>query len=120
MLEAGLTLMIVLMVIIGVMEVGRAVWAYNYVAALARAGSRFAIVRGTSGGSASEDDIRTYVRSQVVGLNPTSVNVAVSWTPSKAPGSTVAVAVTYSVDWVAPFLPDALAVGSTSKAVIAE
>lgn len=81
--------------VFAIVEGSRAIYHYNIIASVAREGTRFAAVRGAgSGRVVSEADVRTYVQSRSLGLNPT---VTVTWTPtSKAAGSTVQVTVTHT------------------------
>lgn len=99
----------------GIMEFGRAIWAYSSVAHAAREGVRFAIVRGQeSSQSATANDVQTYVRSRA-GLSP--VQVTTTWQPDNKPGSVVQVKVDYSFQPTLPFIPS-ISLTSTSKMVI--
>jgi hypothetical protein len=63
MVEYGISLTVVLLLTIGVVDLGRGVWAYNTVAHLARDGARFAAVP-----SHSAAQIETYVRSRCTAM----------------------------------------------------
>src|SRR5437867_7369664 len=76
----------------GLVEFGRALFAYSTVSSAAREGVRYATVHGSdSEHPASADVISTYIRSKAVGLQ--NVGVTVTWSPNNSPGSTVSVQV---------------------------
>jgi Flp pilus assembly protein TadG len=87
---------IMIVLVIGTIELGRAVWLYNQVAQGAAAGTRFAAVRGGSFGNplgnATPDDVSAYVKA-LPGLDSVSTTVSTTWTPDRQPGSTVTVRV---------------------------
>lgn len=105
-IEGALSLTVFLMIIFGIMEFGRAVFAYNFVSSAARTASRYAMVRGSSSGHpATTSDISNFVSNQAIGLDRSAVTVTTTWTPDNSPGSTVKVAVKYSFQPIAPFIP---------------
>ena len=87
----------------GLVEFGRALFAYSTIASAAREGVRYATVHGSeSKHPATADDISAYVRTKAVGLH--NVVVAVMWLPTNAPGSTVRVQVRYTFTTLLPRL----------------
>lgn len=107
-LETGLCLSIFLMLFVTIMDYGR--WAYinNLVPYLAREGTRYAIVHGTSSSApTSVSGIQTYVQGRAVGMASTDLNVAVTFTGT--PGSTATVTVT---GYFSPLTPWLLAPGT--------
>jgi Flp pilus assembly protein TadG len=101
----------------GTLEFGRAVWAYNSLSQAAREGSRFAIVRGgDSGRAATGVQVGDYVRSRVSSFTP--LTVTTSWQPDNKPGSLVRVQVQYTFSPVVPLFPS-IPLTSTSQMVIA-
>src|SRR5690242_11754803 len=87
MVEFALAFMVFFVVLYGIMEFGRVVASYNILSGAAREGARYAIVHGSSSGSAaSSTDIQTIVRNWSVGLESSSVAVTTTWTPGNAPG----------------------------------
>src|SRR5437868_3515598 len=103
--EAGLTMVVFLTGIFGLMDFARMVWAYNLVSHAAREATRYAMVHGrNSSHPASTDDIRTVVNGQAVGLDPSAMQVNVSWIPNNRPGSAVKVALQYSFNSVTHFV----------------
>lgn len=99
--EFAATSMLFFMFVFGIVEGSRAIYAYHTLSSVAREGTRFAAVRGAgSGRMTTEADVRTYVQSKALGLNP---NVTVTWTPaSKMPGGTVEVYVTHTFNTLVP------------------
>lgn len=93
--EFAMTGLFFFMITFSIMEGSRAIYYYNVLANLAREGTRFAAVRGsTSGRATNQTAVRTYVQSKSGGLNPT---VTATWSPvSMAPGSTVTVQVQHT------------------------
>lgn len=109
MVEFALFFIIFMMLTLGLMELGRAVWTYVTLSHAARAGGRYAIVHGgtnpISGGDLSIDAV---VRENAIGLDSGSVAIAVTYddgTPgSAAPnqqGNVVQVQVSYPFRFVA-------------------
>ena len=77
-----------LVVSIGLMELGRAVWTYVTLSHAARAGGRYAIVHGASNPiPVSGTSVTQFVKNNAVGLNDSNLSVAVSY-DSGTPGDT--------------------------------
>ena len=115
--EFALAAVIVLTVLFGIIDMGRALYAYHWVSNAARLGTRFAMVRGSycsglSGGCPAHDtDITAYVISQAVGIDTSQVTVTsicvyganfYSLPPCPAPNS-VQVRVVYLFSFISPF-----------------
>jgi len=117
--ELSIVLVLFLVLTFGIVDAGRLIFAYNAVSAGAREGVRWAVVRGATSplGTATKDDIKTFVQSRTVG---TTVAVDATWTPDTQPGSTVAVTVTSPFSPIAPFplVPKTITLRSTSSMVI--
>ena len=102
-LEAGLSLTLFLTLFVTIMDYGR--WAYinNLVPYLAREGTRYAIVHGSSSSSPeTSTGISDYVKGKAVGITPSDLTVTVTF--SGAPGSTVKVVVTGFFSPLTPWL----------------
>src|SRR5687767_5716399 len=101
--EFAITGLFFFMITFSIMEGSRAVYYYNVLGSLAREGTRFAVVRGsTSGRTTSEADVRTYIQGKSMGLNPT---VTVTWNPvTKAPNSEVTVLVQHTFTTIVPIV----------------
>ena len=70
----------------GLVEFGRALFAYSTVSSAAREGVRYASVHGSeSEHPANADVVSTYIRSKAVGLQ--NVAVDVSWLPTTPPAA---------------------------------
>jgi Flp pilus assembly protein TadG len=148
--EAALTYGILLTVLIGLMQITLAVYAYHYVAEAAREATRWAIVRGANctgltGCGAANSDIQTYVRNLgYPGITAANLGTTTTWytqttdtsvTPNTVvlsvcgtdpagcnyPGNQVKVHLTYSLPLNIPFVRSAtIAITSTSAMMIAQ
>jgi Flp pilus assembly protein TadG len=126
--EFGLTILILLIFIAGIIEMGRLVLAYTTVANSARAGARYAIVHGadlTSGASGPGNDppavltvVKNFASAGTIVLNDS--NISVRYSPSNTAGSTVTVTVVYTYSPMFGYFSSLLNVrlGSTSQGVI--
>jgi Flp pilus assembly protein TadG len=104
--EAAISLLAFLMIVMGIMEFGRLVWIYDTVSYIAREGTRYASVRGSGAPTpATAADIRQAVLREAIGLDPGSVNVAVAWTPNNDPTGVVTVTVTYTANSLVGWIP---------------
>lgn len=117
MVELALVIGVVFLpMVFGVIEFGRGVWVKTTVTTAAREGVRYAIVRGTLSGVVTDSAaVANYVKGKT---QLTGIVVRPSWTPDKAPGSTVQVQVTYNYVPVVPLM-SARTITSTSRQVIA-
>lgn len=121
-MEAALALVVFLLLLFGVMDFGRALYAYHFVSSVARDGSRWASVRGSkctglSGGCpAVSSDVQAYIRTLAPGgIDSSQLTAATTWpqnpsncpaSPSNAPLCDVKVVVTYNFRFV--LLPNRL------------
>jgi Flp pilus assembly protein TadG len=97
-LETSLAILLFLGLVFAVIEFGRAVYSYNVLAAATREATRYAIVHGSGSSSpATEADLKARVTKWAIGLNPSALTVSASWSPSNAPGSSVAVRSDYAL-----------------------
>jgi Flp pilus assembly protein TadG len=115
--EFAFTSMIMLTVMFGIIDVGRALYTYHGVSNAARLASRYAIVNGASscpGGTPSPDPLQAYVAGQLPGIDPSQLHVtttcadAASCEPHVAPfnitGCAVSVTVSYQFRFLTPFV----------------
>ncbi len=93
----------ILMTLVGTLDLGRGVWAYNIVAHASHEAVRYAIVHGQNSLTpADADAIKDYVEARTFLLNPGGVTVTTTWDPydlyatNNAPGSTVRVRVVHT------------------------
>ena len=145
-LETAIALSALLMLMFGVLDCSRALYADVYVGYAAQAAARYAMVRGSSWAGrscsatvtascvASSTDVSNYVATiSPIGINSATA-VTTTWpgtTPSGAaclatngnnsPGCVVVVQLTYNFRFVLPFLPsNALPLKSSAAVSIAQ
>jgi Flp pilus assembly protein TadG len=132
--EFAIVLAAVMTLIFGIVDFGRVMYIYHLIGNAARAGTRYAIVRGSacsaSGCPATASSIQTYVRSLTPEINQSAVAVATTWgnsggcsgAPFNGPGCLVTVQVSYNVRLIAvPLLPGVtMPIISTSQMVISQ
>jgi Flp pilus assembly protein TadG len=125
--EFSLTILVLLILVAGIIEMGRLVLAYTTVANSARAGARYAIVHGgdlTSGASSSTDNsaVKTVVKNFAGAgtIQLADSNITVTYSPTNLAGSTVTVKVVYTYTPMLGYFSSLLNVrlGSTSQGVI--
>jgi len=126
--EFALSLLVILSVLFGIIDVGRALYAYDWVANAARKGTRFMIVRGVNclhnpqllqgGCPADATDAANYVINangqglDITGIDTSQVHVTsqcyvtatVGSLPPCAPTTWVKVTVSYQFNFITPFL----------------
>ena len=132
-LEFALATATILTVLFLIIDAGRALYAYDWVARMARQGARYAIVRGTScstslpGCPATNDHVSSYVKSFASGLNSDQITVTAKCSitgtstfsdPPCAAKGYVQVKVQYAFQFASPFFPLAWNMQSTSQQVV--
>lgn len=130
MAETAMVMTLLLMLLFGVIDFGRAMYTYAFVTQLARQGARWAIVRGgycsrldrcpAQSGSA---DVQPYIQSLSEGAtNASKLSATLSFPScggSNTPGCSAQVTVSYPFTFMLPFLPNGtFNVASTSRMVI--
>lgn len=137
--EMALSMIILLSVMFGLIEICMALYTYHYVSDAAREGTRYAIVHGStctvSGTSCTvtEPQIQTYVQGLgYPGINPSNLTVTTTWSAypgggtcvapgCNGPGDLVTVLATYNFNLSIPFVQSALLkLTSTSSMVISQ
>jgi Flp pilus assembly protein TadG len=137
--EQAFILVILLTMLFGIVDFGRALYTYHFVANAAREATRWASVRGTlcnhalTGCQANTGNVDAYVKNVTgMGLDPAKITVTPSWgpppnnspacvTPYNMPTCIVTVSVQYDYTFFFPFLPTApVRMTSTSKMVITQ
>lgn len=146
--ETAVVMAVLLMLLFGIIDFGRALYTYSFVAQLARQGARWAIVRGAnctalpalpSGNGCiaakGSTDVQPYVQSLNEGAtNASNITASLSFasppttgtgqtncpsTPNDTPGCMAVVTVTYPFTFMLPFLPTSgIGMSSTSQMVI--
>ncbi|HEX4014353.1 MAG TPA: TadE/TadG family type IV pilus assembly protein [Candidatus Cybelea sp.] len=130
MVEMAIAAGALLAIILGVVDFGRAMYTYGYVAQLARQGARWAIVRGSTCTvidhcNAGTSDVNTYVQSLAEGMTPANSNGSLSATATwpnscKTAGCTVSVSVTYPFKFIGVLPGAVINMSSTSQMVISQ
>jgi Flp pilus assembly protein TadG len=132
--EFAFTSMIVLSIMFGIIDLGRAFYTDHGVSNAARLATRHAIVNGASscpGGTPSPDPLQAYVAAQLPGINPSQLHVtttcadAVTCVPHVAPynitGCSLSVTVSYQFRFLTPFVSTLVhPMTSTSTMVISQ
>jgi Flp pilus assembly protein TadG len=127
--EFAMVVTVLLMLIFGVIDMARALYAYNTVCYAASTAVRYASMNGASSSSpATTSSVQTLVMSLATGLGASSTCPAsgaralcasTTWNPNNSATSTVKVQVVYDFQPLAPFLPKTiLALSSTEQMVI--
>ena len=130
--EFSLVCLMFIILLFGVVEIGRMVLVYTSIANAARAGSRYAIVHGADrtgsgvngpSGPGSTTQVQTVVQNFAsVGLLDTSrLVIAVNYPNGNSVGSTVSVTVSYPYDPFVTYFNPMLSttIATTSQGVIA-
>jgi Flp pilus assembly protein TadG len=105
--EFGLSFVLLFSIIFGIIDFGRALYAYDAISDAARIGTRYAIVRGSSSNyPVTASTVSWYVANNCcAGLDTSAITVNTTWNPNNNPGSTVTVQVSYTLSFMLPFLP---------------
>ena len=139
-IETALSLVLLLIVVTGIMEIGWLLYTYHFISDAAREGTRYAIVRGSSCAAAgslctdvSQTDIQNYIENLgFLGINSGNMTVTATWpnagaacTPSASPcnnpGNLVKVTVAYKFPLSIPFVKaSTINMSSTSEMVISQ
>lgn len=118
--EAMLVLMVTLLLIFGAIQFSMVIFGYNSVAFAARAGTRYAIVNGSSSNApCTAAQVQAVVQQNLSGIPSSAVTVATTWISNNNPGSTVKVVVSANfVPMVKLVMPSTISVTSTSEMII--
>jgi Flp pilus assembly protein TadG len=135
-LEFGIVVVLLMTLLLGVIDFGRALYTYHFVSNAARDGVRFAVVRGAEctslpyGCPAAATDVQNYLDNVPLGLNPARMNVTTTWpvlpnspaicsTTPNYPGCTVEVNVRYRFNFLFSLVSSArIHMSSTAQMVI--
>lgn len=108
MVEFSLVFLVFIVLVVGLMEIGRAVWTYTTIAHATRRGARYAALHGSNnpvldGGNndVTDAEIANRVKANTVGLDTANIVVSAPvWTPDRSRGSVVQLTVTYPFELV--------------------
>ena len=121
--EFALGFIVFLMLMFGIFEGARMIWAYATISHAAREGARFAMVHGHQGGG-TDAAIETWVENRAPGLNPADVTVTTTWgDAAKSGSSVVAVQVSYPMTMIAApmlFGHNTMNLSYTARGTVAE
>ena len=126
-IEFALVYLAFLLLVLGLLDFGRAVWAYTTVNHAAREGARFAMTRGGVN-PATAAEVEAIVKSNAIGLDQNLIVINTVWDPNNewSPdiqrGSIVRVQVQYPLQLItAPLVLQSAVInlGSTAQFVIA-
>jgi Flp pilus assembly protein TadG len=134
--ETAIVMAVLLALMFGIMDFGRALYTYSTVAQLARQGARWAVVRGSNctvyasacPAQSGSTDIQPYIRSiSAGGMDANSINAQLNFTTpcsnnktTNQAGCTASVTVSYRFNFLLPWMPSSsINMSSTSAMVIA-
>lgn len=139
MVEMALSLIVLLTILFGLIEICLALYTYHYVSDAAREGTRYAIVHGAScqvsgvSCTVTKPQIQTYVQNLgYPGITTSAMTVTTTYSPYPAGGTCVAalcngpgdlatVTAQYKFPLSIPFVPSrTLTISSTSSMVISQ
>ncbi|RME47783.1 MAG: pilus assembly protein [Chloroflexi bacterium] len=103
MLEMAMTLSVLLFLLLGTLDLGRAIYAQNIIANAAREGARYGTIAPTD-----TQGIQQQTEQSIVGLDPNAVTITIDTTPT-----TVQVTVTYQFTAITPLIGKFLGQGGT-------
>lgn len=120
--EIALALMVILLLVIGTIEFGRAAWVYNTLAHATRQGARYAMAHGSLSNPATSNSVSTWVKNSAVGLNKSDISVTTTWPSGVTRNGVVSVHSEYvfrSAAGTLLFKPGNLTFKSTSTVYVA-
>jgi Flp pilus assembly protein TadG len=120
-IEFSLVFVLFILIIAGLVELGRGVWAFTTIAHATRQGVRFAQTRG-SANPPTADQVRDAVRNAAVGLDRSLVTVTTTWPGGVTRGELVTVRATYPFDLVTTgfvIRQSSITLAASSRAIIA-
>ena len=103
--EFSLVFLVFVVVLVALMEFGRAMWTYSTIAHAARQAGRYCMVHG-SANPATSYGVEQAVKKHCIGLDPSQIQVTATWADGVAAadverGDAVKVQVTYPFQFVA-------------------
>ena len=88
-------------IVLGTMDLGRAMMISSTIEHVASDGARYAAVRGAEKEfPATEPEVEAYVKSKSTGLDTDVLKVEVSWAPNNSEGGLVTVLVSYPYNFL--------------------
>lgn len=99
MVEFALVFPFLMFLLMGVFDLGWAIYANNTVASAAREGARLAIIT-----SNTDNAVRAQVRKAAQGLTLSDAQIVINPSPTRNPAGSVSVTVTYRYSPLTPFI----------------
>ena len=85
---------ILILLLVGTLDIGRALWYTSTLDHAAREGARYASLRGAeSRYPASDAEIQAFVRNRAIGIDSSDLTVSVAWAPNSYSGGYVTIQV---------------------------
>lgn len=133
--EFALALSVILTLLLGTVDIGRALYAYDWLSNASRVGTRYMMVRGndcadsdphlTDGCPATKDDLTNYLKTDAIGIDTSQLTVDASCTGPSYSGdppcgvtSIVTVKLTYTFSFLSPFSPHTWTMTSQSERTV--
>ncbi len=118
--EFALLIPVFMMIVVGIVDLGRAVWAKSSLGYLAGETARYASMHSErSSDPVTPGDVFKYVEQRAIGLNSKHLTVDTTWVPSNNPGGVVRVNLTYDFQFITPLIPtDQLTLTANARRVI--
>jgi Flp pilus assembly protein TadG len=115
--EFAIILPLLLILVVGTIDFGRAVLDASTLSYAVREGARYAAVRSDdSEDPATAGSVTDVVRKQASALDVNALNVTVSWIPKSTPGAMVEVVGTFNFNPILPLLGvDTIRLSSTGR-----
>ena len=113
--EYALLLPFMLMLVMGIFDLGRVTFLYSTITNISREGARYGVVHQC----ATEDEVITAVKNKSIGINPNDLDFDISWVPADCsypdPVGSGIVTVSVSFDFLplTPFIANILGGGSS-------
>lgn len=119
-IEFALLIPVFMMIVVGIVDLGRAVWAKSSLGYLAGETARYASMHSTrSNDPVTSGDVFKYVEQRAIGLNPEHLTVDTTWVPNNAPGGVVRINLSYDFQFLTPLIPtDQITLTANARRVI--
>jgi len=112
--EFALIFMVLILLTLGFLDLGRAVYMQSVLANAAREGARAAIINSSP--RPTDADIRAAVRANAIGVQLADSDITINPSPQRVPGQPVSVTVT--TNYAAIFLPYQTTLVSTARMTV--
>jgi Flp pilus assembly protein TadG len=106
MVEFSLAFVSFIVLLMGLVEFGRAIWTFNTLSHAVSQGARFATVHGSgnpvmvNGSDDTANAIRTVVRNNAIGLFSNQVTVNTVWAPDNSRGNEFTITASYPLGMI--------------------